>query len=121
MALQESVHDGGRPTTQVICIDNFFTGSKDNIKHLIGKPNFELMRCAHHGALAHAHHALSPPVYESCQAHIWLDTLAGLSLLPRSNVLPLMFTFRAAAQDMLCSRHHLRGCYRARPLFWPWW
>ena len=31
---------------QVICIDNFFTGSKDNVKHLIGKPNFELMRCA---------------------------------------------------------------------------
>ena len=31
---------------QVICLDNFFTGSKDNIKHLIGKPNFELMRCA---------------------------------------------------------------------------
>ena len=28
----------------VICVDNFFTGSKVNIAHLIGKPTFELMR-----------------------------------------------------------------------------
>jgi UDP-glucuronate decarboxylase len=28
----------------VICLDNFFTGSKSNIAHLIGKPYFELMR-----------------------------------------------------------------------------
>lgn len=28
----------------VICLDNFFTGSKRNISHLIGKPNFELIR-----------------------------------------------------------------------------
>ena len=28
----------------VLCVDNFFTGSKDNIAHLIGNPYFELMR-----------------------------------------------------------------------------
>ncbi len=28
----------------VICLDNFFTGSKKNISHLIGKSNFELIR-----------------------------------------------------------------------------
>ncbi len=28
----------------VICVDNFFTGSKDNIRHLIGSPSFELIR-----------------------------------------------------------------------------
>ena len=28
----------------VICLDNFFTGSRDNIKHLVGKPNFEVVR-----------------------------------------------------------------------------
>ncbi len=28
----------------VLCLDNFFTGSKRNISHLLGKPNFELMR-----------------------------------------------------------------------------
>lgn len=28
----------------VICADNFFTGTKDNIASLLGKPNFELLR-----------------------------------------------------------------------------
>jgi len=28
----------------VICVDNFFTGAKSNIAHLIGNPYFELMR-----------------------------------------------------------------------------
>jgi UDP-glucuronate decarboxylase len=28
----------------VVCVDNFFTGTKRNIAHLIGKPRFELMR-----------------------------------------------------------------------------
>lgn len=28
----------------VICVDNFFTGPKDNIVHLIGNPRFELVR-----------------------------------------------------------------------------
>ena len=28
----------------IICIDNFYTGSKQNIAHLLDKPNFELMR-----------------------------------------------------------------------------
>ncbi|UQN13134.1 SDR family oxidoreductase [Methylococcus capsulatus] len=28
----------------VLCVDNFFTGSKDNILHLLGNPHFELLR-----------------------------------------------------------------------------
>ena len=28
----------------VICLDNFFTGSKSNVAHLLNEPNFELMR-----------------------------------------------------------------------------
>ncbi len=28
----------------VLCVDNFFTGSKTNVAHLIGNPHFELMR-----------------------------------------------------------------------------
>ena len=28
----------------VLCVDNFFTGSKDNISHLLSNPKFELMR-----------------------------------------------------------------------------
>jgi UDP-glucuronate decarboxylase len=29
---------------EVLCLDNFFTGSKKNIIHLLGNPNFELIR-----------------------------------------------------------------------------
>jgi UDP-glucuronate decarboxylase len=28
----------------VLCVDNFYTGTKDNVAHLIGKPHFELLR-----------------------------------------------------------------------------
>lgn len=28
----------------VICLDNFFTGNKDNVAHMIGNPHFELIR-----------------------------------------------------------------------------
>jgi len=28
----------------VICLDNFFTGSKENVKHLFNHPSFELVR-----------------------------------------------------------------------------
>ncbi|MDA7921693.1 SDR family oxidoreductase [Verrucomicrobiales bacterium] len=29
---------------EVICLDNFFTGHKSNIEHLVSNPNFEMMR-----------------------------------------------------------------------------
>ena len=29
---------------EVICLDNFYTGTKDNIRHLLGHPYFELIR-----------------------------------------------------------------------------
>ena len=28
----------------VICLDNFYTGRKENVWHLIGQPNFEVVR-----------------------------------------------------------------------------
>jgi UDP-glucuronate decarboxylase len=31
-------------SSDVLCVDNFFTGTKDNIAHLLGNPHFELMR-----------------------------------------------------------------------------
>jgi UDP-glucuronate decarboxylase len=30
--------------SDVICVDNFFSGSKDNIRHLLSHPHFELLR-----------------------------------------------------------------------------
>jgi UDP-glucuronate decarboxylase len=39
--LCEKLLDG---TTEVICLDNFFTGNKSNITHLLTNPYFELLR-----------------------------------------------------------------------------
>lgn len=37
---EKLINDGN----DIICLDNFFTGSKDNIRHLIGNNKFELVR-----------------------------------------------------------------------------
>ena len=29
----------------VLCLDNFLTGKADNVAHLLGDPNFHLLRC----------------------------------------------------------------------------
>lgn len=39
----------------VICLDNLFTGSKDNIRHLLGNPYFEFIR-----------HDITQPIYIEC-------------------------------------------------------
>ncbi len=39
--LCERLVDAGH---DVICLDNFFTSQKSNVTHLLGKPNFELLR-----------------------------------------------------------------------------
>ena len=34
------INDGA----EILCVDNFYTGSRDNIFHLLKSPHFELMR-----------------------------------------------------------------------------
>jgi UDP-glucuronate decarboxylase len=33
-----------REGNEVLCVDNFFTGTRENVKHLLGNPDFELLR-----------------------------------------------------------------------------
>jgi UDP-glucuronate decarboxylase len=42
---------------EVLCVDNFYTGAKRNIEHLLGHPSFELMR-----------HDVTFPVYVEVEA-----------------------------------------------------
>lgn len=44
-----------REGNDVICVDNLFTGSKDNIRHLLGHPYFEFIR-----------HDMINPIYIEC-------------------------------------------------------
>ncbi len=39
--LCERLLDAGQ---DILCVDNYFTGTKDNIAHLMGNPHFEIMR-----------------------------------------------------------------------------
>ena len=39
----------------VICVDNLFTGSKDNIRHLMDNPYFEFIR-----------HDVTQPIFVEC-------------------------------------------------------
>lgn len=39
--LCEKLLEGGH---EVLCVDNFYTGSRENVYHLLGNPRFELMR-----------------------------------------------------------------------------
>jgi len=42
----------------VLCLDNLFTGSKDNIRHLLGHPRFEFIR-----------HDIINPIYLEARHH----------------------------------------------------
>ncbi|WP_075214525.1 UDP-glucuronic acid decarboxylase family protein [Mongoliimonas terrestris] len=42
---------------EVLCVDNFYTGTRRNIEHLIGEPRFELLR-----------HDVTFPLYVECDA-----------------------------------------------------
>lgn len=44
----------------VMCLDNFFTGSKDNIQHHIGKPNFEAGLLLRRTRRLSQHHLYAP-------------------------------------------------------------
>jgi UDP-glucuronate decarboxylase len=43
--------------SEVLCVDNFFTGSREHIAHLLGHPRFELLR-----------HDVTFPLYVECDA-----------------------------------------------------
>merc|ERR1712118_414782 len=45
----------------VMCLDNFFTGSSDNVKHLIGRANFEIIR----------HDVVEPILLEGTRSTTW--------------------------------------------------
>ena len=60
-----------RDGDDVLCVDNYFTGRKDNIAHLLGDPHFELMR-----------HDITFPLYVEVDEIYNLACPASLRALP---------------------------------------
>ena len=75
---------------EVLCVDNFYTGTRDNVKHLLDNPGFELLR-----------HDVCFPLY------VEVDEIyqSRLPCLPHS----LSVRSRADDQDQRPRRHQHAG------------
>ena len=78
----------------VICLDNFFTGTKRNIEHLLGHPRFELMR-----------HDVTFPLY------VEVDEIYNLACPASPD--PLSARPRADDEDQRARRHQHAGARQA--------
>ena len=80
---------------EVLCVDNYFTGHRTNIAHLLGKPNFEAMR-----------HDVTFPLY------VEVDEIYNLACPALADPLPA----RSGAddQDLRHRRHQHAGPGQAR-------
>ena len=59
----------------VLCVDNYFTGTKDNIAHLFGNPHFEVLR--HDVTPQGLHYLLSHFDIPDVDAQAWRLALGG--------------------------------------------
>lgn len=70
--------------TQVIVADNYFTGSKDNLKQWIGHPRFELIRHGRNFAVSQLFYAF---VYIQCNEYVPLTFQRKIGTFRVSNSL----------------------------------
>ena len=69
---------------EVICLDNFFTGTRDNVRHLLDHPRFELIRhdvvepiMLEVDAIYHLACPASPPHYQHDPIHTFKTSVLG--------------------------------------------
>ena len=70
-----------RDGNDVICVDNLFTGSKENVRHLLGNPYFEFIR-----------HDVTQPLYIECDQIYHLACPAS----PKSYQKDPIYTFKTS-------------------------
>ena len=92
---------------EVLCVDNFFTGSRRNVEHLLDEPNFELMR---HDVTLPLHVEVdriynlacpaSPPHYQHDPVHtVKTSVLGALNLLEQARRLQARI-FQASTSEV---------------------
>jgi len=89
---------------KVVCVDNFLTGSEENIKHLLGKDNFKIVNSSvcdfqteeNFDYIIHAASIASPSIYQKHPIETLDTNLIGtkklLELARRRNVEAFLFT-----------------------------
>jgi UDP-glucuronate decarboxylase len=105
----------------VLCVDNFFTGTKDNIAHLIQNPYFELLR-----------HDITFPLYVevdeiynlACPAspiHYQFDPVQTTKTIVHGSINMLGLAKRVKAKILLASTSEVYGDPRVHPQLESYW
>ena len=105
----------------VLCVDNFFTGTKDNIAHLIPNPYFELLR-----------HDITFPLYVevdeiynlACPAspiHYQFDPVQTTKTIVHGSINMLGLAKRVKAKILLASTSEVYGDPRVHPQLESYW
>jgi len=116
--LCEKLLDNGH---EVICVDNFFSGNKDNIRHLLSNPNFEMIRHDVQDPLSlhvdQIYHLACPasPIYYQFSA---LDTMKT-SVIGTINLLEL--ARRTRARFLITSTSEIYGDPLEHPQVESYW
>ncbi len=110
-----------REKADVVCVDNFFSGSKDNIRHLVGRPDFELIR---HDVI-HPLFAEVDRVYHlACPAspiHYQQNPIKTVKTNVMGTINMLGLTKRTGARFLLASSSEVYGDARVHPQVESYW
>ena len=99
----------------VICLDNFFTSQKSNVVHLLGKPNFELIR--HDVTLPiflevdHVYHLACP----AAPGHYQFNPIKTIKTSVMGSINMLGLAKRCGARIMLASTSEIYGDPQVHP------
>ena len=105
----------------IICVDNFFTGSKDNIVHLLDNPYFELIR---HDITIPMHHEVDEIFNLACPAspiHYQFDPVKTTKTSVHGAINMLDLTKRKNAKILQASTSEVYGDPKEHPQTEAYW
>jgi UDP-glucuronate decarboxylase len=99
----------------VICLDNFFTSQKSNVVHLLGKPNFELIR---HDVTLPIHLEVDQIYHMACPAapgHYQFNPIKTIKTSVMGSINMLGMAKRCGARILLASTSEVYGDPEVHP------
>lgn len=99
----------------VICLDNFFTSQKTNVVHLLGKPNFELIR---HDVTLPIHLEVDQIYHLACPAapgHYQFNPIKTIKTSVMGSINMLGMAKRCGAKILLASTSEIYGDPEVHP------